>query len=131
MLRFHESFYHPKPGKCIQHYLVIQKKYLCFHTSQKKSNAVCVLSMMSHDRSITKEEDKKPQIILDYKYNGGVDMMDHLATNYSCRRNTRRWPMTLFFNMLDVGAIASYMMWTTFYPESLPETTAKRKIFLL
>ena len=31
----------------------------------KKSNAVCVLSMMPHDRSITKEEDKKPQIILD------------------------------------------------------------------
>ena len=39
---------------------------------------------MSHDRSSTEEEDKKPQIILDYnKYKGGVDMMDHLATNYS------------------------------------------------
>ena len=25
-LRFHECFYLPKPGKCIQHYLVIQKK---------------------------------------------------------------------------------------------------------
>jgi hypothetical protein len=25
-LRFHESFYQPKPGKCIQHYLAIQKK---------------------------------------------------------------------------------------------------------
>ena len=87
---------------------------------------------MSHNRSITKEEDKKPLIILDYnKYNGGVDMMDHLATNYSCRRNTRRLPMTLFLNMLDLGAIASYVMWTTFYPESLPKTTTRRKIFLL
>ena len=26
----------------------------------KKPNGVCVLSMMSHDRGITKEEDKKP-----------------------------------------------------------------------
>ena len=77
-------------------------------------------------------EDKKPQIILDYnKDKVGVDTMDHLATNYSCIRNTRHWPMTLFFNMFDVGAIASYVMWTTFYPESLPKTTAKRKIFLL
>ena len=50
-----------------------------------------VLSTMSHDRSITEEEDKKPQIILDYsKYKGGVDMMDHLATNNSCIRNSRR-----------------------------------------
>jgi hypothetical protein len=40
---------------------------------------------MSHDRSITEEEDKKPQIILDNKkYKSGVDTMDHLATNYSC-----------------------------------------------
>ena len=61
---------------------------------------------MPHDRSITEEEDKKPQIILDYnKYKGGVDTMDHLATIYSCIRNTRRWPMTLFFNMLDVGQL--------------------------
>ena len=46
----------------------------------KKSNVVCFLSAMSHDRSITEEEDKKPQIILDYNnYNGGVDMMDHLC----------------------------------------------------
>jgi hypothetical protein len=77
----------------------------------KKSNAVCVLSRMSNAVSITEEEDKKPQIILDYnKYKGGVDTMDHLATNYLFIRNTRHWPMTLFFNMLDVGAIASYVM---------------------
>jgi hypothetical protein len=98
----------------------------------KKSNTVCFLSTMSHNRSITEEEDKKPQIILDYNnFKGGVDTMDHLATNYSCIRNNIRWPMTLFFNMLDVGAIASYVLWITFYPESLPKTTAKRKIFLL
>jgi len=85
---------------------------------------------MSHDRSIPEEEDKKPQIILDInKCKGRVDMMDHLATNYSCRRNIRRWPMTLFFNILDVGAIASYIMWTTFFLESLPKTTPKKKYF--
>ena len=84
---------------------------------------------MSDDRSISEEEDKKPQIILDYnKYKGEVDTMDHLAT---CIRNTRRWPTTLFLNILDVDAVASYVMWTTFYPESLPKTTSKRKIFLL
>ena len=86
---------------------------------------------MSHNRSIIEEEDKKPQIILDYdKYKGGVDTMDHLATDYSCIRNTSRWPMTLFVNMLDVGAIASYVMWITFYPESLPKTTANKNIFV-
>jgi hypothetical protein len=48
------------------------------------------LSPMPHDRSITEEEDKKPQIISDYnKYEDGVDTMNHLATNYSCIRNAR------------------------------------------
>ena len=43
------------------------------------------------DRSITEEEDKKTQIILDYNnYKAGVDTVDHLATNYLCIRNTRR-----------------------------------------
>ena len=39
--------------------------------------------------------------------------------------------MVLLFNMLDVGEIVSYVMWTIFYPESLPKTSAKRKILLL
>ena len=57
----------------------------------KKSNAVRVLSMMSHDRSITVEQHKEPQIILEYnKYKVGVDTIGHLATNYLCIRNTRR-----------------------------------------
>ena len=87
----------------------------------KKSNVVCVLLTMSHDWTITEEEDKKHEIILDYnKYKGGVDTMDHLATNYSDRRNTRRWPMTLCFNMLDVGGIASYVMWNSFYLWTVP-----------
>ena len=86
--------------------------------------------MMSHNRSITEEEDKKPQIILDYnKFKGGLYTMDHLATNYSCIQNARHWPTTLFFNMLYMVAITSYVMWITFYPESLPKSTAKRKIF--
>jgi len=29
--------------------------------------------------------------------------------------------------MLDVGATASYVMWTTLYPESLSKTAAKEK----
>ena len=38
-----------------------------------------MLYLSYHDKSITEEEDKKPQIILDYnKYKGGVDTMDYL-----------------------------------------------------
>ena len=44
---------------------------------------LCVSYQRCHIiRSITEEEDKKPQIILDYnKYKGGVDTIDDLATN--------------------------------------------------
>ena len=39
------------------------EKYNFAFIRLKKSNAVCVFSTMSHDRSITEEEDK-PQIVL-------------------------------------------------------------------
>jgi len=61
---------------------------------------------MHHDTQM--EEERKPHTILHYNANkGGVDVMDQLATTYTCRRTCSRWPMTLFYNMLDVAGIAA------------------------
>lgn len=40
-----------------------------------------------------------------------LNNLDHLITNYTCKRKTNRWPMVLFMNMLDVGGIASLVVW--------------------
>ena len=46
-----------------------------------------------------------------------VDNMDHLTTIFSCRRKTNRWPMVLFFNMLDVAGVAAFIIWISLNPD--------------
>ncbi|KAI3371633.1 hypothetical protein L3Q82_024200, partial [Scortum barcoo] len=49
-------------------------------------------------------EKKKPQIICDYNHlKGSGDNVDKVVGTYSCRRRTSRWPLVLFFNLLDVS----------------------------
>lgn len=53
-------------------------------------------------------EEKKPVIIHDYnetKY--GVDILDKMCHQYDTKRNSKRWPLTLFFHLLNVGAVNS------------------------
>ncbi|KAL7870844.1 hypothetical protein SRHO_G00083410 [Serrasalmus rhombeus] len=56
--------------------------------------------------------DKKPIIILDYNKNkGGVDNLDKMTATYTCQRMTRRWPMVVFYNILDVSAYNAFVLW--------------------
>ena len=73
-----------------------------------KGKAVVDLSTMHHDAA-TDGDVQKPEIILHYNYKtSGVDNMDHLATLLSCKRKMNRWPIVLFFNMLDVAGVATF-----------------------
>jgi len=81
----------------------------------RKGKIVTMLYTMHHDSAT--EEDRKPQVILHYNSTkGGVDNMDKMATSYSCRRKNKRWPMALFFNVLDIGALAAYVIWLLSHP---------------
>lgn len=77
----------------------------------KKGKSVILLSTLHHDMTVDGPK-RKPEIILHYNSTkSGVDNMDHLACTYSCRRKTNRWPMVIFFNILDTAAIASFVIW--------------------
>lgn len=77
----------------------------------KKGRVVILLSSMHHDKAVNDEQKKKPDIILYYnKTKGGVDRMDQMLKTYSCRRKIKRWPMTFFFNIIDVGALAAFLL---------------------
>ncbi|CAF4192844.1 unnamed protein product [Rotaria sp. Silwood2] len=70
----------------------------------KKRHAMILLSSMHHDKVVDNDQKNKPDIILYYNdTKGGVDRMDQMVQTYSCKRKTKRWPMTFFFNVLDVG----------------------------
>jgi hypothetical protein len=39
------------------------------------------------------------------KTKSGVDNLDHMIRNYSCKRKCRRWPYSLMMNMVDVAGV--------------------------
>src|SRR5208282_4088266 len=45
------------------------------------------------------------------KTKGGVDVVDKMVHGYACRRATRRWPMTYFFNLIDQAGVAANTLW--------------------
>ena len=93
----------------------------------KKGKAVILLSSMHHDDTVDAEDRQKPEIIQHYnKTKSGVDNLDHLVGLYSVKRKVRRWPMTLFFNIIDVA----YVSWLARNPDWNVNKTHKRRLFL-
>jgi hypothetical protein len=78
------------------------------------------------------EHDYKPDIILHYnKTKGAVDTTDKLAKEYRTQRKTNRWPMVIFFHMLDIAAINSYKLWIHVHSEWNKSHLDKRRMYLL
>ena len=83
----------------------------------KKNKSVILLSSMHHDDAVDPESGK-PEIIEYYNSTkGGVDSLDQLVHAYMCKRQTKRWPMAFFLNMLDVGCVAALIVWLETFPE--------------
>ena len=56
----------------------------------KKAKAVILLRSMHSDKSVDDGEKKKTQIIFYYNQTkGGIDTVDQMVRNYSCKRMTR------------------------------------------
>lgn len=49
---------------------------------------------------------------------------------YSCKRGTRRWPMALFYNLINVSAFNAFVLWVAVEPSWNQEKTFKRRLFL-
>ena len=41
----------------------------------------------------------------------GVDALDQMARYHTCKSSSRRWPMAVFFNILDCACINSYIVY--------------------
>src|SRR5580692_1229436 len=60
----------------------------------------------------------------------GVDNMDHLARLYTCKRKIKRWPMTIFFDIVNIVGIAAFVIWAASHPDWMQGKTYKRRLFL-
>ena len=83
----------------------------------KRRKAVVLLSTQHRDDAVTPDENRKPEIINYYNTTKcGVDVLDKLVRTYSCKRATRRWTVSFFFNLLDIAAYNALVLWITANP---------------
>ncbi|KRX82521.1 PiggyBac transposable element-derived protein 4, partial [Trichinella sp. T6] len=94
----------------------------------KKNKNVTVLSEMHNDNQVCDQKGSKPDIILHYNITkGGVDNLDKMTSTYSCQRMTARWPLVIFYNIIEVSAYNAY---TEKHPAWNVGRLHKRRLFL-
>lgn len=77
----------------------------------KKNKCVLLLSTM-HDRDDVDEHSGKPEIVLFYNSTkGGVDTFDQLCHSKTVARKTQRWPLRIFYGMMDMAAINVFILY--------------------
>ncbi|XP_039618136.1 piggyBac transposable element-derived protein 4-like [Polypterus senegalus] len=97
----------------------------------KKQTNVVLLSTFHKDAQVSDRVDKKPVMILDHNRNkGGVDNLDKVTATYSCQRKTARWPLALFFKIIDISTFNAFVIWSELNPSWRPSKRNWRRLFL-
>lgn len=70
---------------------------------------VTLISSMHDDNAIN--ENGKPEIVMVYNTTkGAVDTFDQMCGHMNCNRKTQRWPLCIFYNMMNIALINSYVV---------------------
>ncbi|XP_029949691.1 piggyBac transposable element-derived protein 4-like [Salarias fasciatus] len=78
----------------------------------KPKKIVCILSSMHGVVETTDTGKKKPNTVTDYNtMKRGVDVMDQMVREYTVRTATQRWPVAVFYNMLDIAALNAHILY--------------------
>ncbi|KRY54586.1 hypothetical protein T03_17593 [Trichinella britovi] len=86
---------------------------------------------MHNDNQVSDGKGRKPDIILHYNITkGGVDNLGKMTSTYSCQRMTARWPLVIFYNIIDVSAYNAYVLWTEKHPTWNARRLHKRRLFV-
>ncbi|XP_053994901.1 uncharacterized protein LOC128885109 [Hylaeus volcanicus] len=102
----------------------------------KPRKCIVLLSSSSYhnEHSVSGPEDNyKPKIISYYNSTkNSVDRLSRLLREYSCRRATRRWPLSLFLNYVDMAAYNAFVVWVTKHPTwECHRSIKKRRVIFL
>lgn len=104
-------------------------KTIVSYVSKKNKVVVLISTMHLEDESIDEStgDENKPNIVTFYNLTkGGVDVVDKLCTTYSTSRKTNRWPLVIFFRILDTVGINSFVIFNS----NVPQNNLSRKDFL-
>lgn len=77
----------------------------------KPSKMVYLLSSCDEQGAINTSSGK-PEIVMYYNQTkGGVDTFDQMCSSMSCSRKTNRWPMAMFYGILNMAFVNSYVIY--------------------
>lgn len=77
----------------------------------KPHKTVAILSTLHKGASCQTDGKRKPESILYYNSNKcGVDMLDSMCRQMSTKAATRRWTLSVFFNILDMAGINAWII---------------------
>jgi len=108
---------------------VFQKDVTVCSYVPKKNKSVIMLSSMHLTGEVDNTKALKPEIINYYnKTKGGVDNMDKMVSEYSVQRKTLRWTLAFFYNIINVAALATYIVMKKCNNEKI--SSNQRRLFL-
>ena len=82
-----------------------------------KNKTVILLSSQHYDNTCMGEEkDHKANILMHYNATKRDDVLDKLVREHTCTKPTRRWPLTLFLNLIGVACVDAFVLWMLKYP---------------
>lgn len=97
-------------------------KYRC-----KQSKTVYLVSSLHQQPDVDDSKKKKPNIVTYYNKNKcGVDVADNMLRQHTTRCATRRWPLAIWQNILDIAALNAWILF-----RKSTECNISRKEFLL
>lgn len=77
----------------------------------KQLKTVALLSTLHKGAACQTDGKKKPESVLYYNENKcGVDMLDSMCRQMSTKAGCRRWPLAVFFNLLDIAGINAWII---------------------
>lgn len=86
----------------------------CVSYVPRKNKNVLLVSSLHEEQEIdvSTGEKQKPEIISFYNTTKiGVDIVDKMCGSYNVSRNIKRWPMVIFFTMLNIASINSQVIY--------------------
>lgn len=96
-----------------------------------KQNKVVLLLTTLHPDSSINITTGKPNVIHTYnETKGGTDTFDQLCHSYTTSRKSRRWPLRIFFNILDASGINAMVLFSLKNPKWKENRNNNRKSFL-
>ncbi|XP_055920499.1 piggyBac transposable element-derived protein 4-like [Eupeodes corollae] len=87
--------------------------YLTLVSYKPKPSKMVYLLSSCDEGPIINSSTGKPEMIMFYNQTkGGVDTFDQMCSSMSCSRKTNRWPMTMFYGILNIAFVNSYIIYT-------------------